>query len=227
MYTTIELVSGVLRALSEELGKFDLNHFLDFDELGRFTAARVQVGRYLDPGGFSIEWVQRELEKLLNSVRADLKVPQPPESLPFPRMKDAKLRTILMEDLEESEKSLASGNWKAAMVLAGSILEAALYERLIQDMNWTTSSQRKSVQNFKPELDLAQNSTKPILGQMIEFACANDLLPQSLNEVLRTSVKDARNLIHPKRHLASDTEVSKESAELSWAAMKMALKEMK
>ncbi|PKH74094.1 hypothetical protein CXF96_01585 [Stenotrophomonas sp. Betaine-02u-21] len=93
-------------------------------------------------------------------------------------------RKLLTNDHEELEKCLSSGAWKAALVLAGSIVEALLVEHL----EWVgTKKGEKSPHNMT-------------FDQAIDACVGAKQLSETTGKVCG-AIKDYRNLIHPGRIL--------------------------
>jgi hypothetical protein len=108
---------------------------------------------------------------------------------------DGDLRADLRRDLGEVNRALQNGEWKAATVLAGAIVEALLLWGL---QNKTTDLQAVAASLGKSVNLVARPLEKWELHELIEFARAATLISESTRAVANLS-RDFRNLIHPGR----------------------------
>lgn len=99
------------------------------------------------------------------------------------------LRADLHRDLGDANRALQNGEWKAATVLAGSIVEALLL--------WALKT-RKLAQLAAAEERVGRPIERWDLHQLIECAHAADLITAQTRTVADLG-KDFRNLIHPGR----------------------------
>lgn len=109
---------------------------------------------------------------------------------------DVELRKSLRGDLATIQKALSNGEYKAATVIAGSILEALLLWKLQK-----TKRQSSKASATARELELPKAS-KPLeewdLHHYVEVAYKMALIKeQTVNSI--SLAKDFRNLIHPGR----------------------------
>jgi hypothetical protein len=132
---------------------------------------------------------------------------------------DAKTRESISLEIGSVESAMQNGEWKAATILAGSVIEALLLWRLKQ---FTEQDRIDAVNRYlaartlkhRPPADLL----KWTLPEMIETSAElNFLQPNTLTEVRQS--KDFRNLIHPGRVLASDAECNRGTAFSAMAAL--------
>jgi hypothetical protein len=124
-----------------------------------------------------------------------------PDSAPAPGsaelefMDDVPLRDQLRIDMTDAYRALHSGEWKAATVLAGSVMEALL----LWGLNKTT---RPTVEAAYGAAGTKIPSPKPfdewLLWQFIDAARVADLIDDSTQKQAELA-QDFRNLIHPGR----------------------------
>lgn len=98
-------------------------------------------------------------------------------------MRDADLRKIVERDYRELAQILLPGcAWKSAVVLAGSILEAVLYDRL----------------TAVPALTRATPEEQWRLADLIRVAAERGLLPASRAEAIDPALREYRDFLHPR-----------------------------
>jgi len=124
-----------------------------------------------------------------------------PDSVPAPETKglefieDDALRDSIRLDLSDAASALRNNEWKAATVLAGSVIEALILWELTQhvpcDQSKLTSISSKSLEVW----DLHH-----YLEGAAELGC---LLPSTIK--VADQAKEFRNLIHPGRAQRRDT----------------------
>jgi hypothetical protein len=106
---------------------------------------------------------------------------------------DAKLRDSLRLDISVANSGLINGEWKAATVLAESVVEALLLWALVQPGQVTISAAAA-----KLGLKVSPNLEDWVLHQYIEVAAELKLITAETATQCRLA-KDFRNLIHPGR----------------------------
>jgi hypothetical protein len=106
---------------------------------------------------------------------------------------DANLRDNLRLDISTTNSSLRNGEWKAATVLAGSIVEALLLWSLQRETPGDISASAA-----KLRLNISSNLEKWNLHEYIEVAADMKLIESDTANQCRLA-KDFRNLIHPGR----------------------------
>jgi len=115
---------------------------------------------------------------------------------------DPKLRDALRRDLTSTNTALANQEWKAATVLAGSVIEALLLNALEQEQ----STDRAGFNSALMSLQTSGTFKKPPrsdlddwdLFHLIEVAAFLKVISSPTADLCRVS-KDFRNLIHPGR----------------------------
>ena len=109
------------------------------------------------------------------------------------------LRQILRLDISTVDGALSNGEWKAATVLAGSVVEALLLWKLEQSSG---TDRQTAIQNLLQTKRLHKQPSSDLenwnLGQYIEVASKLKLIADATANSCRLA-KDFRNLIHPGR----------------------------
>jgi len=125
-------------------------------------------------------------------------------------VKDLDLRTTLTRDIRESRRARSSRHYKSALVLAGSVVESALLERLRQ------SAPNESDRLVQMDLDS--------LG---ELAILHGILPDTveMKDSLAT-LASYKKLIHPLSEIRTAMQPSSQRADLGIAAMELIIQEM-
>lgn len=116
----------------------------------------------------------------------------------FDFMTDEEFRTSLLSDYQELQICIKNECWKAAHVLAGSIIEAILIDYL---------------RFVKVE---GVDVLKLDLGKAIEICKRNDIISEKV-EQLAVAVKLFRNLIHPGRQIRLNEKIGQNSANIALA----------
>lgn len=122
-----------------------------------------------------------------------------PDTTELQWVDDADLRQSLRLDLSSTNKALAEGEWKAATVLAGSVMEALLLWRLLKEDD---AQVEKACHDLVTEKKLDKkpptDQTFWNLHQYIEVTAALNLISDESAKQARLA-KGFRDLIHPGR----------------------------
>lgn len=119
-------------------------------------------------------------------------------------------RKSLEDDYNELAQCLKVNAWKAAHVLAGSIIETLLIDFLIAS-------------NYKHKTSI--DPLKMDLGQAI-IACRKEGILTEKTEQLSSAIKSYRNLIHPGRKIRLGEEVDENGAKVAHALVDIVIKEV-
>jgi len=158
------------------------------------------------------------LRSLLDKLVDDGVNPNSPE-LAF--VNDLDFRTLLRVDISSTERALNNNEWKAATVLAGSVVEAllldsimsntriedinAITERLISEGRLTKSPHKKKYEKWK-------------FFELIEVAHGMGLIKLPTRD-LCTATRHFRNLIHPGEALRKSMSCTRPTALAAFAAL--------
>ncbi len=118
-------------------------------------------------------------------------------------VKSKALRENLQLDMSSSHKARSSGEWKAATVLAGSVIEALFLWRLERckktDIDLVVNKLKQQKDGLSPKLELrASNLGGWSLDSYIKVAAGLSLIGDEVTK-LAHCVRGFRNLIHPGR----------------------------
>jgi hypothetical protein len=119
-------------------------------------------------------------------------------------------RNSLVSDYKELTECLKVNAWKAAYVLAGSIIETLLIDFLVAS-------------NYKNKTSI--DPLKMDLGQAIS-ACRKEGILTEKTEQLSSAIKSYRNLIHPGRKIRLGEEVDENGAKVAQALVDIVIKEV-
>jgi hypothetical protein len=112
---------------------------------------------------------------------------------------DIELRANLELDISATNQALSNGEWKAATVLAGSIIEALLLWKLNQ---YNQEEVRKAVKSLFDEDTLTKEPDRSLdkwqLHSFIEVAAKLEIISKDTAQQARLA-REYRNLIHPGR----------------------------
>lgn len=134
----------------------------------------------------------------------------------FDGIVDTELRRIIKRDYQELRvKLFPSGAWKSTVVLAGSILEAILFDTLSEATNIASANASAKAPRKKGPLPEGRWT----LEELILVAEDIKKLPaqhvKSIDQVLR----DYRNFVHPKKEIRSQHECTESQAYLAIGAL--------
>ena len=162
-----------------------------------------------------------EIDKLLDRYAGEGTRAQTRE---FAFVTDLDIRKIMERDYRElTLRAFPDGAWKSTVILAGSILEAALYDRLTRDTNIIQAAMASPNAPNRPRW--AGGGTKDItrhdrenewsLDDMIKVACTLGILPYINEQAVHLALRKFRNLVHPRAELALGNLVSEGHATTS------------
>jgi hypothetical protein len=121
----------------------------------------------------------------------------------------------------EINKCLETECWKAAIILCGSAMEGILYDLLIQHEDEAINAAKGM---DKPPID---KTTKEILAisewnlsTLINVAYSLNLIEKGVKELSHT-VKEYRNLVHPKNEIEGDYSIGKWEAQAAFSVFNM------
>ncbi len=211
----------LISAVVEELNRLDPRDFLPIVQR-EFVIKRVSLRPYvgIDTVKTGRSWPKEQINGLCDGILKCLDSYTGENTFgkrrEFNFVKDNDLRKIIERDYLELKTILfPSGAWKSVVVMAGSILEAILYDILTigQSVLLRAAASNKAPKNKdinKGEwrlIDLINVSTD--IGILtVDRAC-------TIDQVLR----DYRNFIHPKKEIKAQHECSEAEAYLAIGAL--------
>jgi hypothetical protein len=212
----------LMRALAEELDRLDPRDFLAnarFD----FVMVRIEAGQWGKATTFTEtsyrkiqsmgEWVVKILEQYGGKGSQVI-------SRSFAFVKDTGLRQIIERDYRELQlKVFPSRAWKSSVVLAGSILEALLYDQLSADptIRATALSSSKAPRERGIVKDLLAGKWK--LEKLIDVSVDLSILPKDRAKTFDQILRDYRNFVHPKKELRAQHPCEEAEALMSVGAL--------
>jgi hypothetical protein len=134
---------------------------------------------------------------------------------------DAELKDDLRIDISAAYTALSDGSWKAATVLAGSVMEALLLWRLKQDVKKAESANNCPKGKGKKSLPLS----KWHLPHYIAVAEELNLIEPSTATLVKQA-KDFRNLIHPGRSERLGQKCTRGTAHSTIDAMELVIEDV-
>ena len=127
--------------------------------------------------------------------------------LNFDFVSDEKFRFSLEKDYQELTSSLQNGAWKAAHLLAGSIIEAILIDYLL-----ATGYQHTDLLSMTLEDAISVCGEKGALSDKVEY--------------IVYTIKDYKNLIHPDKAIRLSDNIEEGNAKVSQALVDIITKEI-
>ena len=214
-------VVRLVRRVPPELLTVSIEEYIDLEfaiEVIEQTLKRSEREQHSFPmpamaGGSPIQVIYTVLAACHDNVPASSVV-----NLGF--ISDAKTRDSISTEIGSVESAVRNGAWKAATVLAGSVIEALLLWRLKQfsEQQVTDAVDRcLAAHTLKHRPPKWADLLKWTLPEMIETSAELFLRPNTVTEARQS--KDFRNLIHPGRVLASEAECNRGTAFSALAAL--------
>ena len=192
-----------------------------------FIASKATIKSFLAPGssrlllntsGFGNEnpviWIRRLLEKCPDSL-----VPPTVSGLEF--IDDERYREMLRIDLASVEFLLNNNEWKAAMVIAGSAIEALLCDQISNIKNIDSNKFESAINDAisrgdidKPPKDITYWRFKHYVHIAHELALISN---KTKEQALLGG--DFRNLVHPGKSIREEAACNRGSAHSVFAAL--------
>jgi hypothetical protein len=137
---------------------------------------------------------------------------------------DAILRQNLRRDLSSTDDALNNGEWKAATVLAGSVVESLLLWAIARYPNTEIGNGISIAASLTRKPDAAKLENWD-LSQYIEVALALKIISESTAAQARLA-KDFRNLIHPGREKRTKMLCDRGTARSAAAAVDLVIRDL-
>ena len=212
----------LLPALAEELDRLDPRDFLP-DAQYDFVVVRIDARKWGEKKGFIgtdppeiaalAKRVIDALEKYGgNGSRVTMRS--------FAFVKDTDLRQIIERDYRELRLNVyPSGAWKSTVILAGSILEAVLFDQLTTDpaVRSRAEASAKAPKVSGKVKDLAAGEWK--LAELIEVAVDINVLPADRAKSFDQVLRDYRNFVHPKKEIKAQHPCTEAEAMMAIGAL--------
>jgi|ERR1017187_920388 hypothetical protein len=128
----------------------------------------------------------------------------------FSYLADPKLIGIIQRDYAElTQKLFPSGAWKSTVIMAGSILEAILFDILTNP----TRIVRTMASPAKPAGNITNGDWK--LEKLIDVAVETGIMPQTRADTIDQVLRRYRNFVHPKREIKEEHQCNEPEAGLA------------
>src|SRR5262249_46969295 len=119
---------------------------------------------------------------------------------------------------------LPGGAWKSAVVLAGSILEAILYDQLTRDAARVAAAMASPKAPRKKGgvvKDITQDTAEAEwrLSDLIDVCVDLTILPQARADTIDQVLRDYRNFVHPRKELKAAHPCAEAEATLAKGAL--------
>ncbi len=140
---------------------------------------------------------------------------------------DAAFRRTLSIDRAAAHRALSNGEWKAATVLAGSVIEALCLWTIRREAAETALDTARRLQRERVlgQRGIPDDVLSWHAPELIEVAFALGFIEQDTVQVARTT-KDYRNLIHPGRELRTGQECTEGVAHVAVGAMQRVVEDL-
>jgi hypothetical protein len=143
----------------------------------------------------------------------------------FAFVHNTELRFIIERDYKELSHVLLPGTaWKSTVVIAGSILEAILYDlltrdpaRITQAMASPKAPKKKGGVPKDITRDTAEDEWK--LVNLIEVSADLNLIPQARADAIDQVLRDYRNFVHPRKEIKAEHPCTEAEAMLAKGAL--------
>jgi hypothetical protein len=206
----------LLRTLDQELEHLDPKDFLPVAQ-SDFAKFRYRLHNYLAIQ-HSPQWqlaaaLAGPLAKVLEQYNGE---GSGARLRSFSFVKDVDLRNIIERDYRELKlRVFPQQAWKSTVILAGSILEAILYDRLSVDPAIKTRAMSST--KAPHGKDISAGDWK--LFNLIEVATDIGVLPADRADTIDQVLRDYRNFVHPKKELRSKHSCGEAEATMAVGAL--------
>jgi len=215
-----------LMAFREEIDRLDPRDFLPSAQ-AKFVICRLSIRRnadhaakYLDRSAFSVD-IQRHIAAVVGEIHECLDGYGGPGSQAVRRdfsfVHDDELRTIIERDYYELSLILFPGGaWKSTIVLAGSILEAILQDRLTGGEKTTAAA---NAAECAPKKKGPVEKGRWDLYDLIRVAVELRIIPEGRANTVDEALRNYRNFIHPTRELRAGHRCTESEAQLAMGGL--------
>ena len=125
----------------------------------------------------------------------------------FAFIKDEGLRRIIERDYKELSLILFPGGaWKGTVIMAGSLLEAILYDLLTHSARQANAEASAKAPRDKNKQVWDLDGGKWKLKHLIDVAVDVSLLPKGRADAIHQVLRDYRNFVHPKKEIKDEHE---------------------
>jgi len=194
----------ILPVFREEIDRLDPRDFVPAVRHD-FLVKRADVRFWSQPGNIVVEKAAIAVKAIAEMIEHHLGVDSSAQIRTFPYIVDPCHRTIIERDYKELRlKLFPDGSWKSAVVMAGSILEAILYDRLNKDQATLTSAKNAASSVPNPPKNKKLNKMDEwTLQNLIDVSERVGIIPRGHADSVHASLRDFRNFVHPRKEIRS------------------------
>jgi len=169
---------------------------------GRTKRKNINIANHL------IEILQKHNGALVNPIIKE-----------FNFISDLELKHIIERDYRELSVILFPENaWKSVVIMAGSILEAILFDILSNETNLSQANSSEKVPKRNGEI-IPIGTGKWSLQKLIEVAVDINIIPNNRASSIDQVLRDYRNFVHPKKEIRSEHQCSEAEALMAKGAL--------
>jgi len=204
----------IMQAIAEELGTLDSR---DFPPHARYLFVSMRARcRYAAGAVQLVNGILKTLEALPKVLDVYGGVGSHIQTRSFDFIADPGLKAIVIRDYRELDCILfPSHAWKSTVIMAGSILEAILYDLLVSDRKINARACAAPSAPKKLSLDRAEWK----LCHLIDVASEIELLPPSRAASIDQVLRDYRNFVHPNKEIKSEHQCTEAEALMAKGAL--------
>ena len=222
----VERMFTLIRVLPEELNRLDPGDFLPSARYD-FVLARASAREWGAATNFNfseavhLQPIKQMAERVVSTLEHYGGDGSRVVSRSFAFIKDSDLRRIIERDYRELRlKVFPSRAWKSTVILAGSIMEAILFDQLVRDSSIEAkakASQKAPKDKTGTVLDLVAGNWKFI--KLIEVSVDIGILPADRAKSFDQVLRDYRNFVHPKKELRAQHPCTEAEAMMAVGAL--------
>jgi hypothetical protein len=224
-------IARLIEGFGEEMNRLDPR---DFDPSARtdFVVARSMLSAYTRRTTHVTDWnkpvsIATRVGKLLEHYQGEGTHTRVRD---FSFITDLEVKRIIERDYRELVlRTFPDGSWKSTVILAGSILEAVLYDLLTKDQaaisNAMNSPKAPKKGKTGPVRDIKKHSRDEqwTLSDLIEVASDLKILPPQDKDVVHQILREYRNFVHPRLEVKRGTRMSEGHATAAKGALDIIL----
>jgi hypothetical protein len=189
--------TALMDALVDELNRLDPRDFVPqvrYEFVENRSLYNLNIGSDIR----EVDWVESQLRNLLKILDTYAGASSHAECRSFDFMSDKDLRAIVERDyMELSVYLFPSEAWKSCIIMAGSVLEAVLYDQLTADANILSKAEASS--KAPKRLSIEKGEWK--LQHLIDVAAELGIIPLNRAASVDQVLRDYRNFVHPKKEI--------------------------
>ncbi len=204
----------LMNAVTREINRLDPR---DFEPAVRKDFAHIRARMEWASGDVArMQWVFAELGTLLTVLDHYVGENSRATVRQFPFIADNELRAIVIRDYcELIQIVFPSHAWKSTVILAGSILEALLFDQLTRDGGRIEAATGSAIAPHKKNLLKGEWSLQDMINVSVNIGILTEERADCIDQVLR----DYRNFVHPNKEIKAQHPCSEAEAFLARGAL--------